>query len=109
MKTVFFATALGFIVFSGMVMANENETLTVTRVLDEALCKKLAAAYATDTSGLTVVQIAQLQFCLAHTWGQRPDTVPPTTPVGLRLESQSPSTGAGDVTPPKKPEGLRLK
>jgi hypothetical protein len=105
MKALLLATALGLFVFSGMAMANQ---IKVTD-LDEALCQKLAAAYATDTSFLTVEQIAQLQFWLALTWGQRPDTVPPTAPKSLGIQFQSSSTGNAGTRPPQPPEGLRIQ
>jgi hypothetical protein len=105
MKTVFLTTVLGLFVFSGMAMANQVKVIE----LDEALCKKLALAYATDPSTLTVQEISALEFCLALTLAQRPDTAQPAAPVGLSIRSQSSSTGNPDITPPQPPKDVTIQ
>lgn len=110
MKTVILALTFSLLVLSGMGMANnikvsEVDNFNVVK-LDEELCKKMATKYGTDTSSLSLDQIAQLQFCLSHTWGDHADTTPPTAPSGF--ETQSPSTGNTDTTPPQPPGNLTI-
>ena len=51
MKTVLLGTFLGFMVFTGLALAN---LLEVKKAVEEALCRKLATAYANDPDSSTV-------------------------------------------------------
>jgi hypothetical protein len=109
MKTVLFGTLLGFMVFTGLALADLFE---VKEAVEGALCRKLATDYANDPSSLTVQTIAQLQICLAQTLKE---TASPAISRTFDIQSPRPSTSIVDTTlptpptPPTPPNPLKIK
>jgi len=110
MKTVLFGLLLGFMVFTGMALANLFE---VNEAVEGALCRKLAMDYANDPSSLTVQTIAQLQICLAQTL--KGTALPAAIPRNFDMQSPRPSTSIVDTTlptppiPPIPPKPLKIQ
>lgn len=97
MKAVLLGTLLGFMVFTGLALAN---LLEVKEAVEGALCRKLATDYANGPSSFTVQSIAQLQICLAQTLK---DTASPAIPRNFGIQSPRPSTSIVDTTIPTPP------
>ena len=97
MKTVFLGTLLGFMIFTGLALAN---MLEVKKAVEGAHCRKLATDYANGPSSFTVQSIAQLQICLAQTLK---DTASPAIPRNFDIQSPRPSTSSVDKTDPTPP------
>jgi len=106
---VVLGTILGFMVFTGLALAN---LLEVKKAVEEALCRKLATDYANDPSSFTVQSIAQLQICLAQTLK---DTASPAIPRNFDIQSPRPSTSIVDTTlprpptPPTPPQSIKIQ
>jgi hypothetical protein len=97
MKTVLLAALLGFMVFTGLAMAN---LLEVKKAVEEAHCRKLATDYANGPDSFTVQSIAQLQICLAQTLKK---TASPAKPRNFDIQAPRPSTSSVDTTLPTPP------
>jgi len=106
---VVLGTILGFMVFTGLALAN---LLEVKKAVEEALCRKLATDYANDPSSFTVQSIAQLQICLAQTLK---DTASPAIPRNFDIQTPRPSKSIVDTTlptpptPPTPPSSIKIR
>lgn len=109
MKAVLVGTVLGCMVFTGLASAN---LLEVTKAVEEAQCKKLAADYANDPNSFTVQSIAQLQICLAQTLKA---TASRAIPRNFDIQAPHPSTSNVDTTlptpptPPTPPSSIKIR
>jgi hypothetical protein len=96
-------------IFSGFASAN---LLEVTKAVEEAQCKKIAADYAKDPGSLSVPAIAQLQICLAQTLKTM---APPAIPRNFDIQAPRPLTNSRDTslptlpTPPTPPQSITIK
>ncbi|WNM63483.1 hypothetical protein [Candidatus Nitrospira neomarina] len=99
----------GVVVFTGSAWGDLFE---VKKIVEEAICKKIATDYANDPNSLTVQAIAQLQICLAQTLRK---TDSPVLSKKFERETLSPSTGIADATlptpptPPTPPKSLKMR
>lgn len=109
LKTVFFGTVFGVMVFTGSALSDLSEG---KGAVEGAICRKLATDYANDPITLTIQAIAQLQICLAQTLK---NAVSPAITKTFDIESPRPSTGMVDIilptspTPPTPPKSLKIR